>query len=294
VFGLPAPAAPRRAAARLDATLAATLGRLVREFGSTAAFYVEDLVTGAGAAWNARARFPAASTLKLAIALEVLRSLPAPPAPGSRVDLLLRALIEGSSNRAANELEALIAGSTSGGSARVNALMRALGLTDSEMYGGYELEEGQRTLARLSAPAAPIPARVEDQPSFGLGKYTTAFDLGRLARFVHLAAGGQGPLVAGRVGAVSPAEARYLLYLMLHSADHGKLDRFVGAGASVAHKAGWIASARHDSGIVYWSGGAFVAAVMTWRAGGAGSTSDELAGRVAQAALRRLRALAPS
>ena len=43
-----------------------------------------------------------------------------------------------SDNAAANELEVWLAGSTSAGSDRVNATMRALGLTDSLMYGGYE------------------------------------------------------------------------------------------------------------------------------------------------------------
>jgi len=57
----------------------------------------------------------------------------------------------------------------------------------------------------------------------------------------------------------------------------------------VLHKAGWIDAARHDAGLVVWQGGIFVAAVMTYRPDGAGVRSDVLAGRVAQAALRRFR-----
>ena len=73
--------------------------------------------------------------------------------------------------------------------------------------------------------------------------------------------------------------------------DHGKLDREVGAvaGVRVLHKAGWIGTARHDNGIVFWPGGAFVATVMTYRSGGAGTASDVLAGRVARIALDRFR-----
>ena len=59
------------------------------------------------------------------------------------------------------------------------------------------------------------------------------------------------------------------------------------------HKAGWISTARHDAGIVYWSGGAFVAAVMTWNGNGIPETrADVLAGRMANVALERFQALA--
>ena len=46
----------------------------------------------------------------------------------------------------------------------------------------------------------------------------------------------------------------------------------------VLHKAGWINAARHDNGLVFWRGGVFVVTVMTYRAGGAGESSDVLAG----------------
>ena len=76
-------------------------------------------------------------------------------------------------------------------------------------------------------------------------------------------------------------------------ADWGKIDRFLGERATVAHKAGWLALARHDAGIVYWPGGAFVVAVMTQGAG-VGKASDVLAGRVAPAAFRSLAGRRPS
>jgi Beta-lactamase enzyme family len=84
-------------------------------------------------------------------------------------------------------------------------------------------------------------------------------------------------------------DARYLLYLLAHVTDRGKLDRFLGGRATSLHKAGWITTARHDAGIVYWAGGAFAVSVMTHGAG-VGTASDVLAGRVAQRALRRFRA----
>ncbi len=282
VLGLAASAAPRLTASIEDPALRRTVRTLARKLPGIAGIYVQDLVTGRGAAWNARARFPAASTLKLAIAVEVMRGLRGPPANGSSVDALMRSMLIYSDNGAANRLETVIGGSTSGGSAKVNAMMRSVGLHDSEMYGGYETED--RAIERA------IPITSESQPAISRTKFTTAWDLGRLLRFVHLAAGGKGPLVR-RIAGFSPSEARYLLYLLAHVVDHGKLDRFLPRNAVVAHKAGWITTARHDNGLVYWPGGAFVATVMAWSPGGVGSSADLLAGRVARAALDRFRAL---
>jgi Beta-lactamase enzyme family len=278
VFGLPLAARPRGTVPHLDGELAQRIVPLVRAFPGSSAVYVRDLTTGAGAAWNARGRFPAGSTLKLAIAVEALRTLPGKPARGSYADRLLRGAIVNSDNVAANALEVLFGGSTSGGSHRVNSLMRALGLGDSEMYGGYI----PGTLARTR----PIPLRVDERPYFGLGKFTSAYDLAQLFAYVHLAAEGKGRLARRHSGFTS-ADARYLLYLLASVEDRGKLGRFLGGHAAALHKAGWITTARHDAGLVYWRGGVFAVSVMTYGAG-VGSASDVLAGRVARRALLQL------
>ncbi len=277
VLGLPLRAAPRFAWAHRDAKLSRVVTRLASRFPGTAAVYVQDLRTGAGAAWNARARFPAASTLKLAIAVQVLRMLGGrPPPAGTRVAALMDAMLIHSDNIAANELLAIV-----GGGSVVDGMLRALGLSDSEMFGGY-----------LPGPVARrrpgIPIRGTSQPDFGIGKYTTAWDLARLIRYVDLAAAGKG-LLAKRFPSVTAEDARYLLYELGHVQEPGRLGRFLPYGVRVAHKAGWISAARHDNGLVFWPGGSFVVTVMTWRPSGAGLSSDVLAGRVAQAALRVFR-----
>jgi hypothetical protein len=277
VLGLPAAARPRRVAERNDPRLASELRGLVRERGGTSGVYVESLTTGAGAAWNAGARFPAASTLKLGIASAVLAAHPGVPAPGSYVGSLLRELITVSDDRAANALLTWLAGSTSAGGRRVDGLMRSIGLDDSLMYGGYETR----------ALSGPIPVRVERRPSFGAGKYTTAADMAGLWRALWLASGGRGLLRRAQPG-LTAAEARHLLWLTAHVRDLPKLDRGLRgrSGVVVLHKAGWNSSVRHDTGLVFWSGGVFVASVMTWGAG-VGVSSDVLAGRIAKVALAR-------
>jgi beta-lactamase class A len=284
VFGLPRETAPYAGAIPSlrgfeDAALARPLRSLARDFAGLCGVFVQDLRTGAGAAWNARARFPGASTLKLAIAIELMRELRGVPAPGSRLHALLWKMLVYSDDRSANELLEQIGGSISGGSARVNAMMRALRLADSEMYGGYIVEE--------SLSRRPIPLEILGRPTF-VGKYTTAWDLARLERALHLAAGARGALIWRFRGALTPSDARFLLYLLAHARTRGGLNGVRSGDVTVLHKAGWTTKVRHDSGIVYTRRGAFVIVVLTWNGSGVGSASDALATRVARAMLDRL------
>jgi Beta-lactamase enzyme family len=275
VFSLPASAAPRGPPRRNaeDGRLGRTIRSLGRAFPGSCGIYVQDLRSGRGAAWNAGAEFPAASTLKVGIAIEVLRVLGGKPRSGSRIDRLLRRAIVPSDDRAANELLTWLGGSTSGGSARVNALFRSLDMNHTDMYGGYIVQQGR------------IPVRRRDQPSF-VGKRTTAADLATLMRSLNLASVGRGTLP--RLG-FRPSQARYVLYLLAHS-QVSRIDRFLPTGPTVTlQKAGWIQTALHDAGLVYWSGGSFVAVVMTWNGRGVGVSSDVLAGRVGRASYRRFR-----
>ena len=272
VFGLPRAAEPRAPPRRRvqDAGLARQIRTLARRFPGVCGIYVQNLRTGVGAAWNARAEFPAASTLKVGIAVEVLRALRVRRPEGSRLDVLLRKAIVPSDDKAANDLLTWLGGSTSGGSAKVDATFRALALNDTEMYGGY-----------IVPSATPIPLERNVQPRF-IGKRTTAWDFARLLRYVHEAAAGRGRLA--RLGGVVPSEAKYLLYLLAHS-QPSYLARYLdGTGVTVLDKPGWISRARHDGGLAFWRGGGFVAVVLTYNERGVGVSSEVLAGRVARAA----------
>jgi beta-lactamase class A len=276
VFGFGRAASPASLEPYSDRALTRKLRSLTRDFSGISGIYVENLQTGAGAAWNAKARFPAASTVKLAIAIEVLRVLE--DRPPADLDRLLELMLVDSDNEAANALLQWLGGSGEGGAAQVNGLIGALGLGDTHLYGGF---------LTASAAGPPIPLTVESQPSFE-GKYTTAYDLAQLHRYVHLAASGRGPLLEEVEGFTS-SDARFLLWVLAHSADTGKLDRYLGDEAVVPHKAGWVSEARHDSGLVYSEDGAFVVSVMTYTEAGAGEPSDELAGQVALTALDHFR-----
>ncbi len=287
VLGLPPGARPVRRSLRLEPRLERDVTRLATGYPGTAAVYVEDLATGAGAAWNARATFPAASTLKLAIAITLLSRVDGPPARGSELDGLVRRMLIPSDNEAANSALVHLGGSTSGGGALVDAELRRVGLERTVMYGGYILGTAFAVPARGLASRG-VPLTVVSQPQWGVGKATTALDLARLYRAIWLQTAGLGPLARADCG-VSPAEARYLLYVLSLVGDRGKLGRGLGASALLMHKAGWIDAARHDAGLIAWRGGILVAVAMTHRSSGAGARADVLAGDVAQAALRRFR-----
>jgi beta-lactamase class A len=173
VVGLPSAARPWEVRMHGARALAARLRELVRAFPGRSAVYVADLGTGTTADVEPRLPFPAASTLKLAIAVKALRELAGKPVPGSRVDALLRSMLLESDNDAANSLEVLLGGSTRGGGRRIDETLDRLGLDETDIYGGY---------AR-SLSSAYVPVH---------GKHTTAYDLARLWIDVHLAAEGKG------------------------------------------------------------------------------------------------------
>ena len=154
--------------------------------GQPRAATCKNLVTGKGAAWNARARFPAGSTLKLAIAVEALRSLRGPPGRG----------IE---HRRAHALDDHQLGQRG----REPARGRLRGL-DERRLGACQRDDAlararrQRDVRRLRDRGTPAPRRRSrsastSSPRSSAGKYTTAADLGRLLQYVYLAAGGRGP-----------------------------------------------------------------------------------------------------
>ena len=217
-------------------------------------------------------QFPAASTLKLAIAVAALARVAGVPARGSYLDDVLRRMLVVSDNEAANELEVWLGGSTSAGGHIVTDLMARSGSTTPRCTAGT---------SGSSHPGAFRFVSTTNLAGVLASARRLAISPGSCARSGSRAAGGP---AAHAAPGFTPGDARYLLYLLAHVEDTGKLDRELGElpGLRVLHKAGWIKAARHDNGLVFWHGGVFVVTVMTYRQGGAGKSSDVLAGRVAR------------
>jgi Beta-lactamase enzyme family len=222
-FRLPAVARAERVR---DDALASRLAGVGTGYRAWSAFWVHDLSTGAWAGWNADARFPAASTVKLAVLAEALRRGHGPRSP---LWYDLRQLTGWSSNLAANRVTRRV-----GGEPSVQAALRRLGARSSTYPGPYRAG----TAVLVDAPKPPPHGHV---------RVTTAHDLGRIMYAFHAAAAGN--RYVQRSTGISRANARRAIALLVHSVRGGLIQPY--AGVPTAHKEGWISDTRASAAIVY-------------------------------------------
>jgi hypothetical protein len=145
---------PTHVAAKEDAGLSRRLAALAPRFDGISGVWTHDMTTGRWAAWNADARFPAASLVKLAVAVAT------PWAPESAYDV--RAMLRWSSNLAANRLYREV------GQQAVDAALRRMGALHSTYTGTYRVGTG-RTIEPPRISARVTTARDVGQMLFWLG-----------------------------------------------------------------------------------------------------------------------------
>jgi beta-lactamase class A len=258
---------------RLDRRLQGDLARLAGAMPAVTGAYAQHLVTGCGAAVNARATFPAASTLKSAILLDaVRRPRGAPPA-------LLDEMIVNSNDLAANRVLAIQGGGDGvAGAASVTETMRAVGLRDALVRRPYIVEAQERRR---------IPVTTTAQPALFTNFIAGPYELARLFVSLHRATLGGGAV--HRLG-IGTARARSEMWRrLLEVRDRTKLVAGVPAGVPVAHKTGYTTEVKHDVGVVYLPSGPVVVAAMSWSAGGVSdAVGDRYIADVARAAVARL------
>lgn len=258
----------------VDAPLQRDVDRLVGAMPAISGVYVQNLVSGCGASYNADAQFPAASTLKAAILVDAVRRGRA----GELAPLLDR-MIRDSDDRAANQvLAALGGGSGEAGAASVTVTLHRLGLTRSLVRRPYILEDARR----------PLPVATVRSPALFTNFITTPFELSRLMVAIHRGALGRGGV--GRLGIGSRAARVDLMARLLDVRDTTKIVAgALPAGVPVAHKTGYTREVKHDGGVIYLARGPVVAAVMTWSPGGVSDAAgDRFIAEIARAATRRL------
>jgi beta-lactamase class A len=255
----------------VDRRLQRDVSALAAALPAISGVYVQHLVTGCGAALNADAQFPAASTLKAAILVEAVRRARGSP-PADEGALLDRMVID-SDDRAAND----VLGEVGGGPA-VTATLGRLGLERSLIRAPYLIEDVRRTPLDLSSVA---------QPALRTNFVTTPYELARLMVAVHRGALGIGGL--RRLG-LSPRAVRVqILQRLLEVRDAGKLAAGLASGVPIAHKTGYNQQVKHDAGIIYLRRGPVVAVAMTWSASGVDDArGDAFIAAVARDAARRL------
>jgi Beta-lactamase enzyme family len=221
-----APPPGARAERTRDAALAAKLAEVGASYRGWAAFWVHDLGTGAWAGWNADARFPAASTVKLGVLAAALQRGHGPSSP---LWYDLRQLAGWSSNLAANRVTGHV-----GGERSVETALRRLGARASTYPGPYRAG----TSSAIDAPKPPPQTHT---------RVTTAHDLGRVLYALQAAA--RGNRYVQRTTGLPQLQARRALALLVHSVHGGLIEPFT--AAPVAHKEGWISDLRATAAIVY-------------------------------------------
>lgn len=238
---------PATASSALQSRLRAAAGR----FNGISGIWVHDLESGVAGSWNAGAKFPAASTVKLGVMVEAMRRTGVRPEQSPlAVDI---ASIGGwSSNLAPNRLMNAI-----GGPSGAQAGLARLGAVNSTYPGNY-----------IVATAAP-PVTTVNQPPLRTGRVTTAADLGRAITTIHRAARGESAALSAT--GMTVAQARLLLGNLLSAqaeADNiGIVRQGFAAAIPVAQKHGWISNTRNSVAIAFAPRGPVVVVVLTNHSG---------------------------
>ncbi|MBA3365104.1 MAG: serine hydrolase [Actinobacteria bacterium] len=274
VWVLPRSAQRARRERAADRRLAASLGRLGRDFPGYAAFWVHDLTTGRTAGWNSDALFPAASTVKLGVLLAALRRFgPNPERTGAWRDI--RDLATWSSNIASNRLLLRLGGSEARGAQIAQAALWRAGARSSTFTGNYRL--GTAVGARAGDTPKPLPLLTY--------RRTTAHDLGRILFELHAAALGN-RLSLRRTGTTLHT-SRLALGLLLSSDPNGDnrglLRPALGHAIPIAQKQGWTTSLRHTAAIVYGRRGPKIVVLLTYRSGMPQALAASLGARLVRA-----------
>jgi beta-lactamase class A len=273
--GVPRPIVPSTLASRLT-------GRIRAVPGAEVAVSYRDLATGDSLDLGADVDFHAASTMKIPVMLEVLRSVEA-----GRISLDQGVLLE---NRFQSIVDgtpySLDAGDDSdslmytrvGTRVPVRELMermivRSSNLATNALIALVGADRANATAHALGASRIRVLRGVEDGKAFaaGLNNTTTSADLAVLLERIE------------RNEALSAASARLMKEILLRQEFNGEIPAGLPKGTPVAHKTGSITATLHDAAIVYPPGRRpYVLVVLTRK------ISDEATARTLIADISRL------
>ena len=241
-----------------DAALERRLLAAVRHFDGTAGVWIHDLRSGRTAGVNEELRFPAASTVKLAVLAAALATHPRPERSPLAYDA--EQIGAWSSNLGANRIVARL------GLGAVASGLRRLGMTSSTYPGLY----------RAGTAAFPPGPHT---------RVTTMRDLGRALFRLHAAAlGRQWALRETGLTVVQATAGRAILLGSQRTGDNGGMFRRWLGGIPLAQKHGWISDVRLTAAIAYTRTGPVIVVVAGYRPGVSLLEAQSLARDVLRAA----------
>lgn len=241
-------AAPARA--RQAGNLEALLRERIESSGAVVGLYLRDLTRPLLIEIGSGLRFHAASTMKIAVMIQVFRDVDA-----GLLSLGTRLPVRNSFRSIADGSEYSLSPTDDSDSSLYREIGRTVtvqrlvelmitvssNLATNILIERVGAERVQATVRELGADSMEVRRGVEDGPAFraGLNNTTTARDLGMLL----------GALVEGR--AASARSCGAMLRILLGQRFRDAIPAGLPRGTRVAHKTGTITALHHDAGIVY-------------------------------------------
>jgi beta-lactamase class A len=273
--GVPRPVVPSTLASRITTRIQAVRGAEV-------AVSYRDLATGDSIDLGADVDFHAASTMKIPVMLEVLRSVEAGRISldqGVLLENRFRSIVDGSpySLDAGDDSDSLMY-TRVGTRVPVRELMermivRSSNLATNALIALVGADRANATAHALGASRIRVLRGVEDGKAYaaGLNNTTTSADLAVLLERIE------------RNDALTAPSARLMKEILLRQEFNGEIPAGLPKGTPVAHKTGSITGTLHDAAIVYPPGRRpYVLVVLTRK------ISDEATARTLIADISRL------
>jgi beta-lactamase class A len=233
-----------------DALAAAIRGRIAQVQGAEVAVSYRDLATGDSLDIGADVEFHAASTMKIPVMLEVLRSVEAGRLGLDQGILLVNrfhSIVDGSpySLNAGDDSDSLVY-TLVGQRVPVRELMermivRSSNLATNALVALVGADRANATAHALGATHIRVLRGVEDIKAYdaGLNNTTTSADLAVLLEKIE------------RREALGAASAQLMKEILLRQELNGEIPAGLPPGTPVAHKTGSITATLHDAAIVY-------------------------------------------
>ena len=267
---LPLTAAGDAAARPTPAQLQEQIGLLLKDWKGTAGVYVYDLGSATQiAGYNDKTAFTAASTIKVAIMLNLYISA---PKFSDRTTAALKKMIVESDNLRANDVLAAAAGGTTTdlafeGANQMSAMLADLGLKNTFLYVPFESGD---FIKLYKTKFKTGPAKGGEAPFIKASNTlrTTPFEMAQIYIDLEQCSQGKGILLEKYSENLSAARCKEMIGWLETNGDHTRMLSGLPGSAKVAHKSGWIPpQIQADAGIVRSPGGDFVLSIYMYPPG---------------------------
>jgi beta-lactamase class A len=243
---------------------------MAKGWKGTAGVYVYDLASGQQiAGLNERTAFTAASTIKVAIMLNLYMNV---PKLTDKQTAALKKMIVESDNLKANDLLAAAAGGTATESAfegaeQMSAMLADLGLKNTFLYVPFESGDFIK-LYKVKFKTGPKQGGEAPFIKSSNTLRTTPFEMAQIYIHLEQCSQGEGVLLEQYGENLTAERCKEMIGWLEKNGDAKRLISGLPKGVRAAHKSGWIPpEIQADAGIVRSPGGDFVIAVYLYQPG---------------------------